>query len=187
MLTERHGASESPDAIGWKNHGWSILVECKVSRADFLADLKKPHRVNPDGGMGQTRYFLTPPGLLKVDELPATWGLLEVRGRFVRVVHEPEKRGSLSLERCRHELPILYAEVWRDQNGVDSRMERETAKLSARIEDLELRAIEAAHEIREARSKWEAGEERDGGLAHILGRVAARLESGIAVEEDARG
>jgi Holliday junction resolvase len=33
-------AQEIPDAIGFKS-GISILIECKTSRADFLADRKK--------------------------------------------------------------------------------------------------------------------------------------------------
>ena len=34
---------ETPDAIGWRN-GITILVECKISRADFLSDKNKLFR-----------------------------------------------------------------------------------------------------------------------------------------------
>jgi len=34
---------EIPDVIGFGS-GFSIVIECKVSRADFLQDKKKPHR-----------------------------------------------------------------------------------------------------------------------------------------------
>lgn len=45
VLTEAPSMDgESPDAIGWRS-GYSVLVECKASRADFLADSRKPHRV----------------------------------------------------------------------------------------------------------------------------------------------
>jgi len=33
--------NEHPDAIVWKSSGWSILIEVKTSRADFLRDAKK--------------------------------------------------------------------------------------------------------------------------------------------------
>ena len=66
---------EKPDLIAWKLDA-SILLECKVSRADFLKDLKKPFR--SDGtGMGNYRLYLTPAGLLSPDEIPSDWGLLE--------------------------------------------------------------------------------------------------------------
>ena len=43
--------SECPDAIGFKG-GFSYLIECKSSRADFLADKKKHFRKNTSEGMG---------------------------------------------------------------------------------------------------------------------------------------
>lgn len=71
-----HGP-ETPDAIGFKG-AYSILVECKTSRADFLADRKKYVRRSPDGGMGSKRYFAAPVGLLSLAEIPDGWGLLDI-------------------------------------------------------------------------------------------------------------
>jgi hypothetical protein len=87
VLTElRTSSPEEPDAIGFCT-GASHLIECKASRADFLADRKKFFRRNPKHGMGTMRSFLTPAGLVAPHELPENWGLLEVRGRRVwRVV-----------------------------------------------------------------------------------------------------
>jgi hypothetical protein len=77
--------SEEPDAIGWRNSaGDSYLVECKASRADFLADRKKPHRHMP--ALGQFRYFMCPPGMIKPDELPDCWGLLYCHPKTVEIV-----------------------------------------------------------------------------------------------------
>ncbi len=55
----------------------SYMIETKISRADFLADFKKPHRV--DGGIGNYRYYACPEGLIKPDEVPDKWGLIWVR------------------------------------------------------------------------------------------------------------
>jgi hypothetical protein len=74
-------ANDIPDVIGWRS-GWSYLIECKASRSDFFADRKKPQR-NNGTGMGNFRYFMVPSGLIKPEELPAEWGLLEVEGRSV--------------------------------------------------------------------------------------------------------
>lgn len=87
---------ETPDAIGWLG-ARSTLVECKVSRADFLADRKKPHRINADGGMGCFRYFLAPARLIEASELPEGWGLLEPTGRGVRVVARSHAAGCYCL------------------------------------------------------------------------------------------
>lgn len=77
VLMERATAtSETPDAIGWRQQS-SILVECKTSRADFLADAKKPYRRNPETGMGRYRVYLTPPDLLTAEDLPDGWSLYE--------------------------------------------------------------------------------------------------------------
>lgn len=73
---------EIPDAIGFRAAGFedgSTVIECKVSRADFLADHRKSHRVS--GGVGNWRYFLAPAGVIRTDELPEGWGLLEVNRR----------------------------------------------------------------------------------------------------------
>lgn len=85
VLSEQYCASgEVPDAIGWKGFCRSVLVECKISRADFLADAGKPFRVKPHEGLGCERYYLAPAGLIAPAELPPHWGLLECTGSTVR-------------------------------------------------------------------------------------------------------
>lgn len=81
------GSAESPDAIGW-HPGYSILVECKISRADFRTDQLKSFRMMPKQGMGDQRFYMTPPGLLLPDELPEQWGLLECSPTKVRVIRD---------------------------------------------------------------------------------------------------
>lgn len=74
---------ENPDVFGIR-HGsdgydiGTILLEAKTSRADFLADRKKPHRISPEKGIGKWRYFICPTDLIKPDELPERWGLIYV-------------------------------------------------------------------------------------------------------------
>lgn len=76
VLTEMVTSNlEIPDIIGFKS-GFSILIECKTSRSDFLVDKKKSFRIYPEDGMGNYRLFLCPDNLIKPDELPEGWGLL---------------------------------------------------------------------------------------------------------------
>lgn len=78
-----------PDALGWRLN-FSILVECKASRSDFFADRKKGiHGEGADSFPGEERWYLTPPGLVKPEEVPTGWYLAEAHGRAVKVVTHP--------------------------------------------------------------------------------------------------
>ncbi|EMI7478858.1 hypothetical protein RNA47_002560 [Morganella morganii] len=81
-----NGTGEQPDAIGFRS-GVSCLLEAKVSRSDFLADKKKWFRQQPEKGMGDWRFFISPPDIIKPEDLPAGWGLLHVKGKRVFKVH----------------------------------------------------------------------------------------------------
>lgn len=113
-----------PDAIGWQTigWGWSILVECKTSRADFRADLSKRIHTDPDNAPGQERWYFTPPGLIRPRELPPGWQLAECHGTVVRkVVDVPWTRGMGPARvpgRVVAEQPYLLAALRRHQTGV---------------------------------------------------------------------
>ena len=113
VLSEQACASgEVPDAIGWKRACHSVVVECKVSRADFLADREKPSRKRPEIAVGCERYYLAPRGLIRVEELPPGWGLLECQNRKVEMV----RRSALDLRKARgfrYEMNLLLASLRR--------------------------------------------------------------------------
>ena len=78
------GVSEYPDALGWFDSAGTTLVECKATIEDFRRDRTKSARRNPETGLGNYRWYMTPPGLLTVDDLPERWGLLECHARQIR-------------------------------------------------------------------------------------------------------
>jgi hypothetical protein len=122
VLSEQACVSgEMPDAIGWKRACHSVLVESKVSRADFLADRDKPFRQSPEKGVGCERYYLAPRGLIKIDELAPGWGLLEVCGREIDRVKASAKnlRSAIGFE---NEMNLLLASLRR----VELRIEPES-------------------------------------------------------------
>ena len=74
---------EIVDAIGWGTDG-SVVIECKASRSDFLADHKKPCRQPGYEGLGEFRYYMVAKDLVQPDEVPEGWGLLWVYPKIVR-------------------------------------------------------------------------------------------------------
>lgn len=102
VLTEICGGMEEPDVfsldanikcirngVEQRTYG-TTLIECKTSRPDYLIDKKKCFRREPWRGIGRYRYYLTPPGLVTVDELPEKWGLLETTGKRVKIIKMAE-------------------------------------------------------------------------------------------------
>jgi len=113
VLSEQACVSgEMPDAIGWKQECHSVLVECKVTRADFLVDRAKPFRSNPEKGVGSERFYLTPPAVVKIEELPAGWGLLEYRRGRIRILQASTKSLRTAMG-FRYEMNLLLASLRR--------------------------------------------------------------------------
>lgn len=117
--------SEEPDALGWRDRGFlSILVECKASRADFRADQQKPSRRRHSGPnaaailagfrLGKERWYMTPPGLVRPEEVPEGWGLLEAGETRVRTVVKAEKSPpDMYYQITANEVPFLYSALRR--------------------------------------------------------------------------
>lgn len=80
------GTGECPDVLGFRN-SVSCLIEVKVSRSDFVADKKKRFRSESSLGMGDWRFYLSPPDIIQVDDLPFGWGLLHTVGKQIHKVH----------------------------------------------------------------------------------------------------
>jgi hypothetical protein len=122
VLAEQSCSSgETPDAIGWKGKNHSIVVECKISRADFLMDKQKPWRVDSECAVGCERFYLAPAGMISKEELPTGWGLLEIRGRNIRIIQK-SKKNLRSAQGLANEMNLLLASLRR----VEVRIEPQT-------------------------------------------------------------
>jgi hypothetical protein len=79
-------------------------IEVKVSRSDFLADLKKSHRIYPANDVGDYRSYLCPAGIIKESDLPKGWGLLYVdNNNKITEVVKPE----IMVKNSRFEMNII--------------------------------------------------------------------------------
>jgi len=111
-------ADENPDVIGWAAGAGSVLIECKLSRSDFLRDAAKTARRNPRAGMGQRRYYLCPSNVIQVKDLPPKWGLLwAIKGQ---VIVKREARGH-SARNLIAEIQFLSSMLRRAQIRIGSR------------------------------------------------------------------
>jgi hypothetical protein len=119
VLSEQACVSgEMPDAIGWKRACHSVLVECKVTRADFLADRAKPFRLKPKQGVGCERFYLVRAGLVRREELPASWGLLECRHNKIEITQASAKNLRTATG-FRYEMNLLLASLRRVEVRVE--------------------------------------------------------------------
>lgn len=66
--------------------------EIKISRGDYLRDIKQPLKHRPALTFSNEFYFVAPEGMLKPEELPLFAGLIEVKA------NHPEYGGKLFLK-----------------------------------------------------------------------------------------
>ena len=126
-------SGETPDAIGWRARCRSVVVECKVSRNDFLVDRDKPWRRRPETAMGCERFYLAPAGLLAPAELPAGWGLLEYAGRKIAARVPPAARSLRTAKGFEHEMNLLLASLRRVEVRIEPQSITEFLKWKNRL------------------------------------------------------
>jgi hypothetical protein len=124
VLSEQTADSrEIPDVIGWRSDCHSIVIECKVSRSDFFSDQHKRARKRPAQAMGRERLYLTPAGLIRPEDLPEGWGLLEASNKdAVEVLLRPTSNRRITQKGLMAEMGLLLASLRR----VEVRIEPQT-------------------------------------------------------------
>jgi len=77
------GGTRYADAVAvnlWSSRGHAVHgFEIKVSRSDWLRELKQPEKAEDVYQFCDHWWIVAPRGVVKDGELPPTWGLLEVR------------------------------------------------------------------------------------------------------------
>lgn len=97
-LADRSGAAQLPDEVWERTRGRRVdmllarrarkpgigdierlAIEVKVSRADFLTDVRNPFKQKPARDLAHRHAFAVPDGLVDPSEVPADSGLIVVR------------------------------------------------------------------------------------------------------------
>jgi hypothetical protein len=145
-------SQEIPDVIGFDS--WqSTLIECKISRSDFLSDQKKTHRKK---GMGNWRFYCCPKGLIKQKDLPPKWGLIYVDEKG-RAQIEYDCRRKKIYQKCesswdweRNPEGFYYRTEKAEENWFEADMQEERKIFYTALRRLHLRRlIETIYEIPE--------------------------------------
>lgn len=107
--------------------GDRIMVEVKVSRADFLSDVRAPEKQALWSSVTHRRAYAVPLGLVTSEEVPDGWGLLTVERRSGALPHEvrwarraPKRPGHTPLplpERAVYALMHRLARLEADAKG----------------------------------------------------------------------
>lgn len=100
---------EVPDAIGFTVRHCHV-VECKTSISDLYAESRKSHARHKES-MGDFRWIMAPPGVVRPDQVPEGHGLLEPRGSIVRRVVDAPRRQKNALAARRRERTFLFCEL----------------------------------------------------------------------------
>ena len=86
----------------------------------------------PELGLGCERFYLTTSGLLRPEELPAGWGLLEYRKREVDVVR-PSAKNLRTASGFRYEMNLLLASLRRVEVRIEPQSITEFLKWKNRM------------------------------------------------------
>ncbi len=73
---------------------WRVAYEVKVSRADFKNEMQDPNKRKAAEALANECFFVTPAGLVKVDEVPEGWGLIETTKGGLRVKKHAKQRNE---------------------------------------------------------------------------------------------
>jgi len=129
----------------------TCLVEVKTSRADFMGDRK--WKMTPPTDLA---YVAMPPGIVKQDEWPEGWGILELRGDLVAQVRTPTPRQATDKEhffvvynlavRCDHRTRHLQSRI----SAKEYRAEATERTSVDRIDKI----IYAVRDIVSRKAKW---------------------------------
>ncbi len=86
--------------MGWQSRGHEAMgFEIKVSRSDWLRELREPAKAEPLVDMCSRWWIVAPPCVVDVQELPPAWGLFIVHPEQIRTAKQA---------------PILTPSVWSD-------------------------------------------------------------------------
>lgn len=152
------GSSVFADAVAvnmWASRGYAITgFEVKVSRSDWLRELKQPEKSEPILSRCDYWYLVAPDDVYHADEVPVSWGILSFKDGKLREKRRPPKLEPKPITRA------FVAQMFRRgatkenrdiQALVDKAREADRAAMAAQVEEqVKRRTRDLTHEAQ----KW---------------------------------
>lgn len=128
-----------------------VAVEVKVDRGDFARELANPNKRAPWLGLATECYFAAPTGLLKSDEIPEGWGLLECSPKSEKI-----RRRKIAVQRpdAAPDEALWISIARRCAEAIDDRLDKEAPYASFRGREVTIADIERLAEHLRSRPDW---------------------------------
>ena len=156
------GGTGYADAVAmnlWQSRGHVVYgMEIKVSRSDWLRELKKPAKAESVFRYCDGWYVVVLPGVIQDGELPATWGMLEAHGG--RLIEKVKAHKLDPLPPDRLFVASLMRRGWEQIDRVAEAKQRQaiaeaSEKIQERINSEVQRRARRFEELQAAVKKWE--------------------------------
>lgn len=160
-------------AIGlWPSHGHEIEgIEIKNSRQDWLRERANPEKSHAVYQYCNRWWLACPKGLVAPDELPPTWGMLELVGNAMRVKHK-----APVLEPKQVSLGFMAA-LLRRHAGADDEMTERAIRQAVEKETSQIR-LDAKNDVERRRTlAMQSADEAMKKIAAIKEATGIDLES----------
>ncbi|WP_175712183.1 hypothetical protein [Burkholderia ambifaria] len=180
----------------WPSRGLAIHgFEIKVSRSDWLTELKNPAKSAAVQRYCDHWWIVAPAGVIKDGELPATWGHYEAKpgGALREVVAAPklesepvtrEFAAAMMRRASAADEDIVRAavatEIERMREGDEKRIKREIEYRTSELEDLRKQIADIERISGVEISRWANSEEIGRAVKAVLATGAMRSYGGIA-------
>lgn len=166
VAPETGGGTRYADAIAvnlWRSRGHAIHgFEIKVSRSDWLRELKAPEKAEPLFRYCDHWFIVAPKGVVQPHELPPTWGLFEVRASGLVAVKAGPKLEPQPITRA------FFASMMRRgfellDRSAERKITEARAEIDSRVrEDADSRVRDASRELAELKRQLQALEAETG-------------------------
>ena len=123
IIIEPGYRSEQPDVFAFCKY-YSVVIECKASRSDFLADKRKPFRQNPYLGIGRMRYYLVNEGVATQNDMPDGWQLLIAYNKNTILFpdnfiypYDPREGYAFDIRNATNEIELMHSWEYRKKHN----------------------------------------------------------------------
>lgn len=85
----------------WAARNYAIIgFEFKVSRSDWLSELRQPAKAEESAAFCDRWYVVAPKSVIQVEEAPEGWGVIELRGTRLFTIRQAKNRDSVPIDRA---------------------------------------------------------------------------------------